>query len=87
MVTSEVRKKFGLVAGEKVILISAGSLGIGLPEKFLESAVNQAQAKVLVVCGKNEAIKERLSQKYGNSAIVLGYYAPMEELYAIADIS
>lgn len=88
-----VKQKLGLT-GRRVVLMSSGSLGIGFPETLLLDYAKQLQIKIpnaqlVVVCGKNEAMKHHLQQeaeKRGLQITVLGFYEPMSELYAISEI-
>jgi UDP-N-acetylglucosamine:LPS N-acetylglucosamine transferase len=42
--------------------------------------------KIIFVCGKNAELREKISAlNYGN-VIPLGFYSPMDELYAVADV-
>lgn len=88
-----VKQKLGLT-GKKVILMSSGSLGIGFPESLLIQFAKGLQTKIpdahlVVVCGKNETMKHSLyaqAEKYGLPMTVLGFYEPMSELYALAEV-
>jgi processive 1,2-diacylglycerol beta-glucosyltransferase len=83
-----VRAKLGISEDQKVILVGIGSLGIGLNQNTLDELTKIKNAKVVIACGKNQKLFEDLSKKYGKSAAVkvLGFYSPMDELYAIADV-
>lgn len=88
-----VKQKLGLTS-KKVVLMSSGSLGIGFAESLLlefarELTAAEPNAKLVVVCGKNEAMKHHLTaeaEKRGLNMTVLGFYEPMAELYAITDV-
>ena len=83
----QVREKLGIGNSAKVVLIASGSQGTGLDEKLIRDFVGKPNIKVIVVCGKNKEAFENLSVKFSNAnAAILGYYSPMEELYAIADV-
>jgi len=85
--TEEVRNKLNIPADNKVVLIAGGSLGLGMDEELLKNLSTRSGVHIVVVCGKNKQLQEKLSAHYaGSSVIVLGYYLPMDELYAIADI-
>lgn len=82
-----IKNKFGIEEGEKTALISSGSQGTGVDESFIRQLINKKRIRAIVVCGKNKKLFEDLSEKFaGSRAVILGYYSPMEELYAIADI-
>lgn len=91
--TEAVKQKLGLT-GKQVVLMSSGSLGIGFPESLmLEFAKLLGQAnsnyQLVIVCGKNEAVKQDLEQKSRANNLpvtVLGFYEPMAELFAITKV-
>lgn len=88
-----VKQQLGLV-GKRVILLSSGSLGIGFPESKLIQIAQELRTQIpdamlVVVCGKNEAMKHRLEQEVKKQRLpmkVLGFYEPMTELYAITEV-
>jgi processive 1,2-diacylglycerol beta-glucosyltransferase len=70
-----------------VVLFSSGSQGIGLSEPVLRELTALTGATVLVVCGKDEDMKQKLEVKFvGTAVLPLGYYTPMDDLYAISDV-
>jgi processive 1,2-diacylglycerol beta-glucosyltransferase len=88
-----VRAKLGVASGEPLLLLASGSLGIGgvSPQWIKEFAqllkAEVPAARVAIVCGKNESLKQELTALLqGTNALVFGYYSPMAELYSIADI-
>jgi processive 1,2-diacylglycerol beta-glucosyltransferase len=85
------KSRLGLSGDAKVILIASGSLGTGLTVNWYLELIKELEAldntRVVIICGKNRALKDFLQQKIVNDkTTVLGYYAPMDELYAISDI-
>jgi processive 1,2-diacylglycerol beta-glucosyltransferase len=81
-----VKQKLGITAAEKVVLVGTGSLGLGFKGKDLEDLSKLQNTKIIFVCGKNAELYRSIGNlKYGN-VIPLGFYQPMDELYAIADI-
>lgn len=88
-----VKQKLGLT-GKSIYLMSSGSLGIGFPESLLiqfaeELTQTKQNVQLVVVCGKNEKMKERLSgivEQNKLNMTVLGFYEPMEELYSITEV-
>lgn len=88
-----VKQKLGLT-GKQVVLMSSGSLGIGFPEHLMlrfAKLLGQADPsyRLVVVCGKNEAVKqdlEKKSQEQNLPITVLGFYEPMAELYSITKV-
>lgn len=82
-----VRGKLNIALESKVILVAAGSLGIGLNYKLLEKLVKQQSWHTIVVCGNNKEVTAKLAERFKQPNIsILGFYKPMEELYAIANI-
>ncbi len=83
-----VKEKFGIGQGQKVILVGAGSLGIGLHLDTLDELVSINNAKIIIVCGNNQILFEDLRKKFEKNlnVKVLGFYTPMDELYAITNI-
>lgn len=81
------RSRFGIPDGNRVALVAGGSAGAGLNEGLLRELNNQKHLSVIVVCGSNKKTERDLAVKFaGTNIIVLGYYSPMEELYALANI-
>lgn len=83
-----VRQNLGLMPDDNVVLLTSGSLGTGLSTQWLEEleqALTQLPAKLVIVCGKNNQLRDLLQKKL-QSAMVFGFYQPMAELYAISDI-
>ena len=81
------RAKFGIRPHERVVLVGSGSLGLGIDLDFLNDFLNHQDTKVIVVCGKNQDLFESLSAEFaGTNIITLGFYTPMSDIYAIADV-
>jgi processive 1,2-diacylglycerol beta-glucosyltransferase len=88
-----MRRKHGL--GDRfTILVSAGGFGVG-PVGHLVQALAQLShpAQVVVVCGRNEALRADLSEKVkklGKRSLVsftlLGYTTDMDEIMAASDL-
>ncbi len=82
-----VRRKIGAGEGDKVVLLSSGSLGYGLSSELLDMFAARPNTRTVVVCGKNETARAELSDRYaGKPVSVFGFYQPMDELYAVADL-
>ncbi len=82
-----VKQKLNIQPEECVVLVGSGSLGTGFKEQLLNQLTQIANTKVLVACGKNQEYKNYLEEHFANTNILpLGFYQPMGELYAIADI-
>ncbi len=89
-----MRRKHGLEDGRFTILVSAGGFGVG-PVGHLMKALDRLEhpARVVVVCGRNEALRAELSEAvktFPNQANVgftlLGFTTEMDELMAAADL-
>ncbi len=90
---NSVKQKLGIADNDKVVLVGSGSLGTGIDEMWLKYLIKQLSLvtlspKVIVVCGKNINLFNRLKKSFetGQNVIVLGYYKPIAELYAISHI-
>lgn len=76
------------------ILVSAGGFGMGPVEKLIQSLINmQKKAQIVVICGKNEELKQRvdtfLRDLPANLPILfksLGYTAEMDTYMSAADL-
>ena len=82
-----LRKKLDISENQKVVLMASGSQGTGIDENLISKFLAHPQIKIIVVCGKNKQLYEELKPKFdGTNVVILAFYSPMEELYAIADI-
>lgn len=83
----EIKTRLGIKEGEKVVLVGSGSLGTGFHEDLISELEKENNIRPIVACGKNQELVEKLKLKFsGGKAIVLGFYSPMQELYAISDL-
>ncbi len=83
----EVKNRLGINPKHKVALVSSGSQGTEINKSLLDFLVNQPNIKTIVVCGKNTKLFERLNLEFqGTNIIPVGFYKPMDELYAISNI-
>jgi len=89
-----MRRKHGLDQDRFTILVSAGGFGVG-PVGHLMQALAQLShpARVVMVCGRNEALKAELAmtiKKFTRQSVVsftlLGFTNEMDELMAAADL-
>jgi processive 1,2-diacylglycerol beta-glucosyltransferase len=86
----EERRRLGLALDRPVLLLSAGALGVGPTEFMVERllSLNNA-AQTVVVCGRNEELKQRIAQLVNNRSDrfrVLGYSDEMHRLMKMSDI-
>jgi processive 1,2-diacylglycerol beta-glucosyltransferase len=89
-----IRRKHGLEPDRFTILVSAGGFGVG-PVGYLMQALAQLQhpARVVAVCGRNEALKAELGETIRNlkkssvvSFTLVGFTTEMDELMTAADL-
>ena len=89
-----MRMKYGLNPDTSTILTSAGGYGVGRVEKVIALLMQLKQkTQVIAICGKNEALKERLENvaaaqdEHSNvSLLVVGYTSAMHEYMAASDL-
>jgi processive 1,2-diacylglycerol beta-glucosyltransferase len=90
----EMRRKHGLAPDKTTILVSAGGFGVGRVEDLWTSLAEiQHEAQVLVLCGRNEELKQKLdrlaARRAGKTAVSMhnvGYTTLMDELMSASDI-
>jgi processive 1,2-diacylglycerol beta-glucosyltransferase len=101
----EMRRAHNLPPDRPVILLLAGGFGVGPIEHLFEAALrveHPGGIHLIVVCGKNEALKKKLEQRARSltaasrprhsaagtrhSTSILGFTRQMDELMAAADI-
>jgi len=80
---AEVRQALGVSADEGIVLLMAGSWGVGDLEATFDDVVATGRYTPLVVCGRNERLRRRLSAK--GVGHVLGWTDDMPGLMAAAD--
>jgi hypothetical protein len=78
------RAHFGLPAEQPVVLLVAGSWGIGDIERTFDEVAEAGDFYPLAVCGNNERLRRRLAAK--NTGMVLGWTDEMPALMAAADV-
>lgn len=82
-----VRKKYGLAEKDRLVLVMSGSKGLIFDPNLIER-LKTLDAKIFVVCGKNDQLEKYLTQRFAGQANVriFGYHENLPELYAITDI-
>lgn len=91
---NEMRRLLNLRLDMPVILVSAGGFGMGPVERLIQSLIKmQEQAQIVVFCGKNQELKDRvdafLRDTPANLAAVfttLGYTTEMDSYMSAADL-
>src|SRR5439155_875744 len=84
----DARVALGLPPSGGVVLVSDGGWGVGDMGGAIETALSvDGVARVLVLCGRSEALMERLRRRFGSNERVelLGFTERMSELMAAAD--
>ncbi len=89
-----MRRKHGLEPDRFTILVSAGGFGVGPVGHLMQALARLASpARVVAVCGRNEALKAELTETVrefaGQSAVsftLLGFTTEMDELMSAADL-
>lgn len=79
-----LKKYLGLPGDKFTILMATGSFGFGPMEK-LATAIS-ADFQVVVVCGHNQRLRERLKARNLPNVVVLGQVDNMHELMAVSDV-
>lgn len=88
-VEKNAAKRYLGIPEQKVhLLMMCGSMGCGPMEKMLELLCNQCDAQITVVCGTNEELQRRLTEKYASFPHIhaLGFVEDMSLLMDSADI-
>jgi UDP-N-acetylglucosamine:LPS N-acetylglucosamine transferase len=78
------RRRFGLADADRVALLVAGSWGVGSIEEAAAEIRDSGAAVPVVVCGRNEALAERLRRRGIGHAH--GWVADMPDLMRAADV-
>ncbi|WP_375565764.1 diglucosyl diacylglycerol synthase [Bacillus pumilus] len=86
---SKIYKKYGLSSNKKVLLIMAGAHGVLKNVKELcEALLLDSEVQIVVVCGKNAALKQSLNdleQAHPDQLKALGYVEQIDELFRVTD--
>jgi UDP-N-acetylglucosamine:LPS N-acetylglucosamine transferase len=80
---AETRRRLSLPADRRLALIVAGSWGVGDVEQTAFDVAASQLATPVVVCGRNEALRQRLQ---GGPAVALGWQDDMPTLLRAADV-
>jgi UDP-N-acetylglucosamine:LPS N-acetylglucosamine transferase len=77
------RRKFQLPAEGKLALVVTGSLGFGDPLKTAKEIARTGEATPIVVCGRNEKLREHLEAA---GIVALGWVTDMPTLMRACDV-
>jgi UDP-N-acetylglucosamine:LPS N-acetylglucosamine transferase len=81
------RRRFGLPEAGFTVLISCGSLGFGSVRRAADAALRvDGVDRVVVVCGRNEALRQRFADRSDDRLVPLGWVDDMPGLVASADV-
>ncbi|PZG17477.1 hypothetical protein C1I95_15580 [Micromonospora craterilacus] len=79
-----IRRSVGLPVDRRVALLVAGSEGMGEVTPTVDAIVASGVADVLVLCGRNERLRHRLSGR--DRVVALGWRSDVASLMAAADV-
>ena len=84
----EARMLLGLPAGGSVVVVSGGGWGVGDLGAAAAAALTLRATSVLVVCGRNELLRDALRHRFSadRRVRVIGFTDQMSELLAAADV-
>ena len=84
---AEGRRAFGLPDAARVVVVSGGGWGVGDVEGAVACALALDGTEVVVMCGRNEALRSRLAVRFGRVERVrlLGFTTEVPSLFAAAD--
>jgi UDP-N-acetylglucosamine:LPS N-acetylglucosamine transferase len=82
------REAFGLPPGAPVAVVSGGGWGVGDLVGAVETALAVPGLHIVVLCGRNDELRERMSARFGSHGRVhvSGFTDKMSPLFAAADV-
>jgi UDP-N-acetylglucosamine:LPS N-acetylglucosamine transferase len=83
----DAREALDVPAHARMVLVSGGGWGVGDLEGAIETALADGDTLVACITGRNEALRERLEQRFGDTENVriLGFTEQMSDWMAAAD--
>jgi UDP-glucose 4-epimerase len=83
----DAREALDVPAHARMVLVSGGGWGVGDLEGAIRTAVADGDTLVVCITGRNEALRERLEQRFGDNeqVRVLGFTEQMSDWMAAAD--
>jgi processive 1,2-diacylglycerol beta-glucosyltransferase len=82
-------KKHGLSIDKNTILVCTGSLGLlkGF-KKYVKKTSTKKDNQVVIICGKNQALKDQLNMEFYdyNNVLILGYTSNMNHWMSSSDL-
>ena len=84
---ADARRALDLPDEARVVVVSGGGWGVGDIEGAVDAVLDLPGSLALVMCGRNEPLRERLSARYGAQPRVrpLGFVDNVAELFSAAD--
>lgn len=84
----EARRTLGLPAEGKVVVVSGGGWGVGDVEGAVATALALDGTHVVVMCGRNQELRNRLAVRFGRveRVTLLGFTTEVPSLFAGADV-
>lgn len=85
---NETKICLGLDTNMRYILIAGGSIGAGQIDQIVPMLLEHYgdTARLIVVCGNNQALYQRLQRTYGERCTLLGYTAQMADYMNACDL-
>jgi len=83
----DAREALGVPPHARMVLVSGGGWGVGDLEGAIKTAAGDGDTLVVCITGRNEALRERLEQRFGDNEQVriLGFTEQMSDWMAAAD--
>ena len=78
-----LKERLGLLTDEFTVLVATGSFGIGPIEEIVQRVMG---CQILVVCGHNKELYNRLKPKENDIHKIFGLVNNMDELMAVSDV-
>ncbi len=86
----EARRMLGLEEGKRYILIAGGSIGAGKLPKTIqilsELLEKRDDVRLIVICGNNAAVFQKLQKRFGNSIQIIGRTTKMPLYMSACDL-
>lgn len=86
----EAKKRLGLDPDKKYILITGGSMGGGKIERAIAHLrayfADQEQIRLMIVCGSNQELYDKLTAQHDPGITVIGYTEDMASLMKASDL-
>lgn len=81
----QLRRSFGISADAHVVLVAAGSLGLGRVTETVLAIPERENLRTVVLCGKNTALRREL-ERMNRDWVVLGWRRDLPEIFGMADL-